>query len=154
MYIINICDLTLIMNIGDLIFGLKDVIAIIGGVGGLTGIYYVLKNAAYRAEEKALQATETIHSIRRDFDDKLIHLKNGKQATIKVLTEDITEVKQTIKEKETQIYSKIEQVRDEQKNSHDKLNNKLDTVAITLGTMSVNIAEMNGYLKAKKESEK
>jgi gas vesicle protein len=140
------------MNIGELIFGLKDVIAIIGGVGSLTGLYYVLKNGVYRAEEKALTAIETIQNMRRDFDDKIIHLKNGKQASIKVLTEDLGEVKQTIKEKEIQIYTKIDQVRDEQKDAHDKLSNKLDTVVSTLGTMSVNIAEMNGYLKAKKET--
>jgi flagellar capping protein FliD len=59
--------------------------------------------------------------------------------------------KDEVEKKETQIYNRISELRQEQQDAHEKLWVKLDSVESMQRAMSTSLAELTGYLKAKKE---
>jgi predicted nucleic acid-binding Zn-ribbon protein len=67
--------------------------------------------------------------------------------------EELNRNKEDFKEKEAQIYTKIEDIRKEQKDSHDKMSTKLDVLSTQMNLMSTNLAELTGYIRAKKEKD-
>jgi len=59
--------------------------------------------------------------------------------------------KDEVEKKESQIYNRISELKKEQQDAHEKLWLKLDTVETMQRDMSTSLAELTGYLKAKKE---
>jgi hypothetical protein len=71
-----------------------------------------------------------------------LHSKNTKKATVEYIMN-------TVEKKESLIYAKISEIKVEQEVAHNKLWNKLDSVEKIQQTISKELAELNGYLKAK-----
>ena len=153
------------MNVQDLTFGIKDVVAIIVGLGALWGFVYALKsqhdksttrmNSLELAQENHEADTrKDIADIKRDTEEKFLHAKNAKKANIMAIYDELNRNREEFKEKEAQIYTKIEDIRKEQKDSHDKMSTKLDVLSTQMNAMSSNLAELTGYIRAKKEDNK
>jgi chaperonin cofactor prefoldin len=53
--------------------------------------------------------------------------------------------------KETIIYKRMSEIKDEQKADHEKLSVKIDTLNQHMNTISTSLAELTGYIKAKKQ---
>jgi hypothetical protein len=98
--------------------------------------------------------TKDIISIKKEIDEKFLHAKNAKKANIMRIYEEINQNKMEFKEKEAQIYGKIEEIRKEQKDSHEKMSTKLDALSTQMNLVSTNLAELTGYIRAKKEDNK
>ena len=64
---------------------------------------------------------------------------------------DNSQVKDEVEKKESQIYTRIGELKKEQQDAHEKLWLKLDTVETMQRDMSTSLAELTGYLKAKRE---
>jgi carbonic anhydrase len=150
------------MNIEDLTFGIKDVVAIIVAIISGAGFVYAIKNQADKnktrmnsldlAQDELQSDTEkSLVTMKTDMDEKFLHAKNAKKANIMAIYEEINRNREEFKEKETQIYIKIEDSRKEQKDSHEKMSVKLDTLGTQMNLISTNLAELTGYIRAKKE---
>jgi hypothetical protein len=120
------------MDATSLTFGVKDVITIVIGVCTLLGFYYALKRS--------------VEKVSNDLDD----LENKQ-------TKDHEDVMTTIKEhredsdtREAKIYDSIGTIRKEQKDAHDKIEIKIDAITDNLFKLNNNVAELTGYIKAKK----
>lgn len=152
------------MNIQDLTFGIKDVIAIAAAVGAVWAFIYALKsqhdkstarmNSLELAQDEFQGDTiKDMNVLRRETNEKFLHAKNAKKANIMAIYEELNRNKEDFKEKEAQIYTKIEDIRKEQKDSHDKMSTKLDVLSTQMNLMSTNLAELTGYIRAKKEKD-
>lgn len=152
------------MNIQDLTFGIKDVIAITAAVGAVWAFIYALKsqhdkstarmNSLELAQDEFQGDTiKDMNVLRRETNEKFLHAKNAKKANIMAIYEELNRNKEDFKEKEAQIYTKIEDIRKEQKDSHDKMSTKLDVLSTQMNLMSTNLAELTGYIRAKKEKD-
>jgi small-conductance mechanosensitive channel len=139
------------MNIQDLTFGIKDVIAIIGGVATVVSFYFALRSSSKESSDKIAALERAREDDRKEVDEKFLHAKNAKKANIMSIYEEIARNKEEFKEKEAQIYQKIEDIRAEQKDSHDKMSIKLDGLSTQISTISTNLAEITGYIRAIKE---
>jgi hypothetical protein len=139
------------MDITSVTFGIKDVVAIVTGVGSLVGIYFALKRSAEKAIEKNDEQDGKIQALKQEMEEKFLHAKNAKKANIMAIYEEINRNREEFKEKETLIYSRIDDIREEQKASHEKMGLKLDALATQMSNMSSNLAELTGYIRAKKE---
>jgi hypothetical protein len=150
------------MNIQDLTFGIKDVVAIAAGIGAVWAFIYAMKSQYEKTATRmnTLELAQDNHEndtrkeiadIRRDTDEKFLHAKNAKKANIMAIYEELNKSKAEFKEKELQIYTKIEDIRKEQKDSHEKMSNKLDTLSTQINLISTNLAEIAGYIRAKRE---
>jgi len=150
------------MSINDLTFGIKDVVAIITAVLAGAAFVYAMKHQADRnktrmnslelaQDELQSDVTKDIATIKKETDEKFLHAKNAKKANIMAIYDEINQNKAEFKEKETQIYGKIEDIRKEQKDSHEKMSNKLDTLSTQMNLISTNLAELTGYIRAKRE---
>jgi len=120
------------MEVTQITFNIKDVITIIIGISSFTGLYYALK----RSVEKV------------SLDLNVLEVKQ-KQDTEAIMT-TLQDQKKNIRSTEERIDSQIDKIREEQKTANDKLESKMDTMANHLSTMSTSLAELTGYIKAKK----
>ena len=136
------------MDIQSLTFGIKDVIAIIGGVGTIVGTYFAMKRSNERIEEKNTEQDEKLSTLKAEMEEKFLHAKNAKKANIESIMASIKEVETNTEKKETNIYTRITEIRTEQKDDHSKLSSKIDTITLTIGQMNQSLAELLGYVKA------
>jgi hypothetical protein len=130
------------MNASELIFGIKDVVAIIIGLGSIVSFVYVIKSSSEKANIKISEVNDELDEFKKVVNEKFLHSKNTKKATIEYIMD-------TVEKKENLIYSKITEIKSEQEVAHNKLWNKLDTVEKMQQNISNNLAELTGYLKAK-----
>lgn len=150
------------MNIQELTFGIKDIVAIAAGIGAVWAFVYAMKSQHEKTTTRmnTLELAQDNHEndtrkeiadLRKDTDEKFLHAKNAKKANIMAIYDEIHKNKVEFKEKELQIYGKIEDIRKEQKDSHEKMSNKLDTLSTQINLISTNLAEIAGYIRAKRE---
>lgn len=130
------------MNASELIFGIKDVVAIIIGLGSIVSFVYVIKSSSEKANIKISEINDELDEFKKVVNEKFLHSKNTKKATVEYIMD-------TVEKKENLIYSKITEIKSEQEVAHNKLWNKLDTVEKMQQNISNNLAELTGYLKAK-----
>jgi hypothetical protein len=130
------------MNASELIFGIKDVVAIIIGLGSIVSFVYVIKSSSEKANFKISEVNDELDEFKKVVNEKFLHSKNTKKATVEYIMD-------TVEKKENLIYSKITEIKSEQEVAHNKLWNKLDTVEKMQQNISNNLAELTGYLKAK-----
>ena len=130
------------MNASELIFGIKDVVAIIIGLGSIVSFVYVIKSSSEKANIKISETNDELDEFKKVVNEKFLHSKNTKKATVEYIMD-------TVEKKENLIYSKITEIKSEQEVAHNKLWNKLDTVEKMQQNISNNLAELTGYLKAK-----
>lgn len=151
------------MGIAELTFGIKDVIAIVVFVSSAVGVYYAHKAATKELNDKStflekdllthkLMHKEDLEKLNKAVEEKFLHAKNAKKSHMNLIFQEIDKHKEEVEKKETKIYEKISELREEQKESAAKLDGKMDTVINQMGSISTNLAELNGYLKAKKEA--
>lgn len=131
------------MNANDITFGIKDVAAIVTAVVSILGFLYALKRTADKANEDNLSLKKNIEDFKNSTSEKFLHSKNTKKATVQYIMD-------TIDKKENLIYSKITEIKNDQEIAHNKLWTKLDSVEKMQHTISNELAQLNGYLKAKK----
>jgi hypothetical protein len=131
------------MNANDITFGIKDVAAIVTAVVSILGFLYALKRTAEKANEDNLNLKKNIEDFKATTSEKFLHSKNSKKATVQYIME-------TMDKKEISIYNKITEIKNEQDVAHNKLWNKLDSVEKMQHDISHSLAELTGYLKAKK----
>lgn len=131
------------MNANDITFGIKDVAAIVTAVVSILGFLYALKRTADKANEDNLTLKKNIEDFKNSTNEKFLHSKNTKKATVQYIMD-------TMDKKENLIYSKITEIKNDQEIAHNKLWTKLDTVEKMQHTISNELAQLNGYLKAKK----
>jgi hypothetical protein len=131
------------MNANDITFGIKDVAAIVTAVVSILGFLYALKRTADKANEDNLSLKKNMTDFENSTNEKFLHSKNTKKATVQYIMD-------TMDKKEILIYSKITEIKNDQEIAHNKLWTKLDTVEKMQHTISNELAQLNGYLKAKK----
>lgn len=139
------------MDATEITFGAKDVAAIIVAVISILGFLYALKRNADKATENAAVIKKDLEDFKASTNEKFIHGKNSKKANIQYIMDAMQKNKDDVEKKETQIYNRISEIRKEQQDAHEKLWLKLDTVETMQRDMSTSLAELTGYLKAKKE---
>ena len=130
------------MNASELIFGIKDVVAIIIGLGSIVSFIYVIKSSSEKANIKISEVNDELDDFKKVVNEKFLHSKNTKKATVEYIMD-------TVEKKENLIYTKISEIKSEQEVAHNKLWNKLDAVEKMQQNISNNLAELTGYLKAK-----
>lgn len=131
------------MNANDITFGIKDVAGIVTVVVSILGFLYALKRTADKANEDNLSLKKNMTDFENSTNEKFLHSKNTKKATVQYIMD-------TMDKKENLIYSKITEIKNDQEIAHNKLWTKLDTVEKMQHTISNELAQLNGYLKAKK----
>jgi len=131
------------MNANEITFGIKDVAAIVTAVVSILGFLYALKRTADKANEDNLNLKKNMSDFENATNEKFLHSKNTKKATVQYIMD-------TIDKKENLIYSKITEIKNDQEIAHNKLWTKLDSVEKMQHTISNELAQLNGYLKAKK----
>lgn len=139
------------MDATEITFGAKDVAAIIVAVISILGFLYALKRNADKATENAAVIKKDLEDFKASTNEKFIHGKNSKKANIQYIMDAMQKNKDDVEKKETQIYNRISELKKEQQDAHEKLWLKLDTVETMQRDMSTSLAELTGYLKAKKE---
>ena len=131
------------MNANEITFGIKDVAAIVTAVVSILGFLYALKRTADKANEDNLNLKKNMSDFENSTNEKFLHSKNTKKATVQHIMD-------TIDKKESLIYSKITEIKNDQEVAHNKLWTKLDSVEKMQQNISTSLAELTGYLKAKK----
>ena len=139
------------MDATEITFGAKDVAAIIVAVISILGFLYALKRNADTATENAAVIKKDLEDFKASTNEKFVHGKNSKKANIQYIMEAMQKNKDEVEKKESQIYTRISELKKEQQDAHEKLWLKLDTVETMQRDMSTSLAELTGYLKAKKE---
>ena len=139
------------MDATEITFGAKDVAAIIVGVISILGFLYALKRNADKATEDAAAIKKDLEDFKASTNEKFIHGKNSKKANIQYIMDAMQKNKDEVDKKESQIYTRISELKKEQQDAHEKLWLKLDTVETMQRDMSNSLAQLTGYLKAKKE---
>jgi gas vesicle protein len=139
------------MDATEITFGAKDVAAIIVAVISILGFLYALKRNADNATENAATIKKDLEDFKASTNEKFVHGKNSKKANIQYIMEAMQKNKDEVEKKESQIYTRISELKKEQQDAHEKLWLKLDTVETMQRDMSTSLAELTGYLKAKKE---
>jgi outer membrane murein-binding lipoprotein Lpp len=66
----------------------------------------------------------------------------------------MTSLEADLMAKENTIYNRMEALKEDQKAAHEKLDLKMDNLTTHMTQLSTNIAELTGYIKAKKEDSK
>lgn len=130
------------MNASELTFNIKDVVTIVIGLGSIIGFVYMIKSNTEKTELKINETNEELTEFKKIVNEKFLHSKNTKKATVEYIME-------TVEKKENSIYSKITEIKNEQEVAHNKLWNKLDSVEKMQQSISNSLAELTGYLKAK-----
>lgn len=140
------------MNATELTFGTKDVIAIVVAIIGILGFLYGLKRSSDKAAEKTAVLRKDFEDFKTSTNERFVHGKNSKKANIEQIMGVIEKNKDEVDKKESQIYARITELKQEQQDAHEKLWVKLDSVENMQRAMSNSLAELTGYLKAKRES--
>jgi len=130
------------MNASELTFNIKDVVTIVIGLGSIIGFVYMIKSNTEKTELKINETNDELTEFKRIVDEKFLHSKNTKKATVEYIMD-------TVEKKESLIYNKINEIKNEQEVAHNKLWNKLDSVEKMQQSISNSLAELTGYLKAK-----
>ncbi len=136
------------MDVTQLTFGIKDVVAIIIGVTSILGFIYAIKKASEKAAEDAIANKKALEDHIKATEEKFLHARNSKKANIEVIMDHIKSNKDEVEKKESQIYSRMGEMKEEQKDAHQKLEGKIDGLVIMQQTMNTNLAELTGFLKA------
>lgn len=139
------------MDANELTFGTKDVIGIIIGIISILGFLYGLKRNSDKATENTAALRKDYEDFKASTNERFVHGKNSKKSNIEQIMAVINKNKDEVDKKETQIYTRIAELRQEQQDAHEKLWVKLDSVETMQRAMSNSLAELTGYLKAKKE---
>jgi len=139
------------MDATEITFGAKDVAAIIVALTSILGFLYALKRNGDKATENAALIKKELEDFKASTNEKFIHGKNSKKANIQYIMDAMQKNKDEVDKKESQIYTRISELKKEQQDAHEKLWLKLDTVETMQRDMSTSLAELTGYLKAKKE---
>jgi hypothetical protein len=121
------------MDATHLVFGVKDVIAIVLGVISFAGFLFALKRTAEIAQAKTDEVNADLQEYKRETTTRLL------------------EAKVEIEKKELQFTNRIEQVRAEHRDDHEKLWTKIDSFEKTQQMMLTSLAELTGYLRAKND---
>jgi hypothetical protein len=124
------------MDATHLIFGIKDVIAIIMGVISIAGFLFALKRTSETTQSKLDSANLEYQAYKQETTTKLVELKAD------------------LEKKEIHFMTRIEQVRAEHRDDHEKLWVKIDSFEKTQQMMLTSLAELTGYLRAKNDSDK
>lgn len=130
------------MNASELTFNIKDVVTIVIGLGSIIGFVYMIKSNTEKTELKINETNEELTEFKKIVNEKFLHSKNTKKATVEYIMD-------TVEKKESSIYSKITEIKNEQEVAHNKLWNKLDAVEKMQQNISNSLSELTGYLKAK-----
>lgn len=130
------------MDANELTFNIKDVVTIVIGLGSLIGFVYMIKSSTEKTELKIIETNDELTEFKKIVNEKFLHSKNTKKATVEYIME-------TVEKKESLIYNKISEIKNEQEVAHNKLWNKLDSVEKMQQSISNSLAELTGYLKAK-----
>lgn len=139
------------MDATEITFGAKDVAAIIVALTSILGFLYALKRNGDKATENAALIKKELEDFKASTNEKFIHGKNSKKANIQYIMDAMQKNKDEVDKKESQIYTRISELKQEQQDAHEKLWVKLDTVETMQRAMSTSLAELTGYLKAKRE---
>jgi hypothetical protein len=132
------------MDVTDITFGIKDVVAIIVSTGTLLGFWFALKHAVAKNKED-------IEVFKVHVREELLHEKNAKKANTEIIFTAMGKIERELKEKEDEIYDKIAEMREEHKEANGKLSGKIDAIALQMNNMSNNLSELTGYLKGRNE---
>lgn len=138
------------MDITQLTFGIKDVVAIIVGVISIFSFINAIKKASNKAEDSSAALKKVLEDHIKSTDEKFLHTRNSKKANIEIIMSHIKTNKEEVEKKESQIYSRIHEMKEEQKDAHQKLETKIDTLVSMQQSMNTNLAELTGFLKATK----
>jgi hypothetical protein len=141
------------MDATEITFGAKDVAAIIVALTSILGFLYALKRNGDKATENAALIKKELEDFKASTNEKFIHGKNSKKANIQYIMDAMQKNKDEVDKKESQIYTRIGELKQEQQDAHEKLWVKLDSVENMQRAMSTSLAELTGYLKAKKETQ-
>ena len=105
----------------------------------------------YKVIQLAYIIKKDLEDFKASTNEKFIHGKNSKKANIQYIMDAMQKNKDEVDKKESQIYTRISELKQEQQDAHEKLWVKLDTVETMQRAMSTSLAELTGYLKAKRE---
>ena len=139
------------MDANEITFGVKDVIGICVMLLGALGFIYAIKRSSEKAEDKYTSLDTDYKEFKNNVNERFMHGKNSKKANIEEIMIVVQKNKDEVEKKETQIYTRISELKQEQQDAHEKLWVKLDTVENMQRAMSTSLAELSGYLRAKKE---
>jgi DNA-binding helix-hairpin-helix protein with protein kinase domain len=139
------------MDAKEITFGAKDVAAIIVALTSILGFLYALKRNGDKATENAALIKKDLEDFKASTNEKFMHGENSKKANIEYIMDAMQKNKDEVDRKESQIYTRISELKQEQQDAHEKLWVKLDTVENMQRAMSTSLAELTGYLKAKRE---
>lgn len=139
------------MDANELTFGAKDVIGIVIGLISIIGFLYGLKRNSDKATEDTAALRKDYEDFKASTNERFVHGKNSKKANIEQIMNVIDKNKDEVDKKESHIYARINELKQEQQDAHEKLWMKLDSVEKLQREMSNSLAQLNGYLKAKKE---
>ena len=131
------------MDANELTFNIKDVVTIVIGLGSVIGFVYMIKSSTEKTELKITETNDELDEFKKIVNEKFLHSKNTKKATVEYIMD-------TVEKKENLIYTKISEIKNDQEIAHNKLWTKLDSVEKMQHTISNELAQLNGYLKAKK----
>jgi hypothetical protein len=140
------------MDADQLTFGIKDVIGICLGLISIFGFLYAIKRSSEKSEEKYMSLDTDFKAFKNNVNERFMHGKNSKKANIEEIMTAMQKNKDEVDRKESQIYTRISELKQEQQDAHEKLWVKLDSVETMQRAMSTSLAELTGYLKAKRES--
>lgn len=132
------------MDVTQLTFGLKDVVAIVIGVISILSFIYAIKKGSEKAEAASTDLKETLDNHIKTTEEKFLHARNSKKANIQVIMD-------TIKANEEKSERKMAEMKEEQKDAHQKLEGKIDGLVIMQQSMNTNLAELTGFLKGNKK---
>ncbi len=121
------------MEPGTVFFETRDVITIVVGVASLSGLYYTLKRSVDR------------------LSTNFTNMQDNHSRDMAALNQSLKETKDDFSKKEQNIYSRIGELREEQKSASERLDVKIDTISSHITSMNASLAELTGYIKAKKD---
>jgi predicted PurR-regulated permease PerM len=114
-------------------FETRDVITIVVGVLSLSGLYYTLKRS--------------VDKLANNF----VNMQDNHSRDMANLNQSLKETKEDFSKKEQNIYTRIGELREEQKTANERLDIKIDAISSSVNAMNASLAELTGYLKAKKD---
>jgi hypothetical protein len=121
------------MEPGTVFFETRDVITIVVGVSSLFGLYYTLKRS--------------VDKLATNF----INIQDNHSRDMANLNQSLKETKEDFSKKEQSIYTRIGELREEQKSASERLDIKIDAISSSVNAMNAALAELTGYLKARKD---
>jgi len=143
------------MDVTSLTFGIKDVVAIVAAVISIVSFIFAMKHSNEKNKTRLLTAENKIQEhvaankealtiFKTEVEEKFMHARNSKKANVMRIYEDLTKVEESFQDE-------IKEIKSEQKTAHDKMSTKLDTLSTQMSTMNSSLAELTGYIRAKKE---